>query len=38
MAKDIALILPIDDPKRKKIEQEVNVIAEEIQNLKNKIS
>jgi len=35
MAKDIAFILPIEDPKRKRIEAEMNRLAEEINILKN---
>ena len=34
-AKSIALILPIEDPKRKRIEAEMNRLAEEINILKN---
>jgi len=36
MAKDFALILPIDNPKRKKIEKELNDISEQIRELKKK--
>ena len=36
VAKDLSLILPIDHPKRKKIEKEVNKILLEIDILKNK--
>lgn len=35
-AKELALILPIDHPKRIKIEKEVNKISEEIKTLKQK--
>ena len=34
MAKDIALILPIDDPKRKNIEEELNSIQKKLHELK----
>ena len=34
MAKDIALVLPIDHPKRKKLEKEINEMATEINELK----
>ncbi len=34
-AKDIALILPIDHPKRKLIESEVNRLSEKINKLRN---
>jgi hypothetical protein len=36
MAKDIALVLPIDNPKRKKLEKEVNKMATEINEIKQK--
>jgi hypothetical protein len=35
MVKSIALILPIEDPKRKRIEAEMNRLAAEINILKN---
>lgn len=35
-AKDISLILPIENPKRQKIEAETNKIAEQIKQLKDK--
>ncbi len=35
-AKDVALILPIDDPKRKKVEEELNIIQKQLQELKDK--
>ncbi len=34
-AKDLAYILPLDNPKRKKVELEVNRLSEEINKLKN---
>lgn len=34
-AKDLALSLPIDHPKRKQIEAEVNKLSTEIQKIKN---
>ena len=33
-AKDLAFIYPIDDPKRKKIEAELNSILEQIKKIK----
>ncbi len=33
-AKDISLILPIDHPKRKKLEMELNLMIKEINTLK----
>lgn len=33
-AKDLAMILPVEHPKRKKMEKTVNDLSEEIQNLK----
>ncbi len=36
IAKDFALILPIDHPKRKIIEKELNDIANQIKELKSK--
>jgi hypothetical protein len=35
VAKDLALILPIDHPKRLKIEKELNDIASQIRKIKN---
>lgn len=35
-AKDIALILPIDHPKRIKIQKELNIISDKIQNINKK--
>jgi hypothetical protein len=34
-AKDLALILPIDHPKRKQVENELNIILEKMNNVKN---
>ena len=35
-AKDIALILPIEHPKRKKVEDELNKLQKRLQELKDK--
>jgi len=35
-AKDIALILPIEHPKRKKVEEELNRLQKRLQELKDK--
>lgn len=35
-AKDIALILPIEHPKRKKVEEELNNLQKRLQELKDK--
>jgi hypothetical protein len=36
MAKDMAMILPIDHPRRKKVEKEMNELQKEIQKIKSK--
>lgn len=35
-AKDVALILPIEHPKRKKVEDELNKLQKRLQELKDK--
>lgn len=36
-AKDLALIFPVDDPKRKKIEVEMNSMLDKINEIKKKL-